>query len=66
LLRDPNMQRIINVQQMIEHFTQSTSKVTQLHSYLEDNHGADVTLIIDGFDELSNELHEESSSFLIN
>ena len=60
LLRDPNMQRIINVQQMIEHFTQSTSKVTQLHSYLEDNHGADVTLIIDGFDELSNELREES------
>ena len=60
LLRDPNVQRITNVQQLIEHFTQSTSKVTQLHSYLEDNHGADVTLIIDGFDELSNELRCES------
>ncbi|XP_065901203.1 protein NLRC5-like [Dysidea avara] len=60
LLRDPNIQRITNVQQLIEHFTQSTSKVTQLHSYLEDNHGADVILIIDGFDELSNELRRES------
>ena len=60
LLRDPNVQRITNVQQLIEHFTQSTSKVTQLHSYLEDNHGADVTLIIDGFDELSNKLRKES------
>ena len=60
LLRDPNVQRITNVQQLIEHFTQSTSKVTQLHSYLEDNHGADVTLIIDGFDELSNKLRYKS------
>ena len=60
LLRDPNVQRITNVQQLIEHFTQSTSKVTQLHSYLEDNHGADVTLIIDGFDELSNKLRKKS------
>ena len=60
LLRDPNVQRITNVQQLIEHFTQLTSKVKQLHSYLEDNHGADVTLIIDGFDELSNELRCES------
>ena len=60
LLRDPNVQRITNVQQLIEHFTQSTSKVTQLHSYLEDNHGADVTLIIDGFDELNNELRRQS------
>ena len=60
LLRDPSVQRITNVQQLIEHFTQSTSKVTQLHNYLEDNHGADVTLIIDGFDELSNELRTES------
>ena len=64
LLRDPNVQRITNVQQLIEHFTQSTSKVIQLHSYLEDNHGADVTLIIDGFDELSNQLRNKS--FFVN
>ena len=60
LLRDPNVQRITNVRQLIEHFTQSTSKITQLHSYLEDNHGTDVTLIIDGFDELNNELRKKS------
>ena len=60
LLRDPNVQRITNVQQLIEHFTQSTSKVTRLHSYLEDNHGANVTLIIDGFDELSYEVRKQS------
>ena len=60
LLRDPNVQRITNIHQLIEHFTQSTSKVTQLHGYLEDNHGADVTLIIDGFDELSNKLRKKS------
>ena len=60
LLRDPNVQRITNVQQLIEHFTQTPSKVTQLHSYLEDNHGVDVTLIFDGFDELSNKLRKKS------
>jgi len=60
LLRDPYVQRITNIPQLIERFTQSPGKVTQLHSYLEDNHGADVTLIIDGFDELSNELRENS------
>ncbi|XP_065903721.1 uncharacterized protein [Dysidea avara] len=38
LLRDPNVQRITNTQQLIQHFTKSTSKVTQLHSYLEDTH----------------------------
>ena len=60
LLRDPNVQRITNVQQLIKHFTQSASKVIQLCSYLEDNHGADVTLIIDGFDELSSTLRYKS------
>ena len=60
LLRDPDVQRITNVQQLIQHFTQSNSKVTQLHSYLENNYGADVTLIIDGFDELSYELRKKS------
>ena len=56
LLRDPNVQKITNEHQLIEYFTKSTSKVEQLYSYLEDNHGADVTLIIDGFDELSTKL----------
>ncbi|XP_065900412.1 protein NLRC3-like isoform X2 [Dysidea avara] len=60
LLRDPNVQRIKNIQQLIKHFVQSTSKVMQLHSYLEDTNGADVTLIIDGFDELNSKLRTES------
>ena len=60
LLRDPNVQKITNEHQLIEHFTKSTSKVEQLYSYLEDNHGADITLIIDGFDELSTQLRYRS------
>ena len=57
LLRDPNVQKITSEHKLIEHFT---SKVEQLYSYLEDKHGAGVTLIIDGFDELSAELRHRS------
>ena len=60
LLRDPNVQKITNEHGLIEHFTKSTSKVKQLYSYLEDQHGVGVTLIIDGFDELSTELRRDS------
>ena len=60
LLRDPNVQKITNEHGLIEHFTKSTSKVEQLYSYLEDQHGVGVTLIIDGFDELSTELRRDS------
>ena len=60
LLRDPIVQKITNVQQLIEYYTQATGKVMQLQSCLEDSHGADVTLIIDGFDELSTKLRRES------
>ena len=60
LLRDPYVQKITNEHKLIEHFTKSTSKVEQLFSYLEDNHGAGVTLIIDGFDELNTALRQES------
>ena len=60
LLRDPNVQKITDEHKLIEYFTKSTSKVEQLSSYLEDNHGAGVTLIIDGFDELSTKLRQES------
>ena len=60
LLRDPNVQKITNEHGLIEHFTKSTSKVEQLYSYLEDEHGVGVTLIIDGFDELSTELRRDS------
>ena len=60
LLRDPNVQKINNEHRLIEHFTKSTSKVEQLYSYLEDEHGTGVTLIIDGFDELNTELRSDS------
>ncbi|XP_065909707.1 NLR family CARD domain-containing protein 3-like [Dysidea avara] len=60
LLRDPNVQKITNTQQLIEHFTKPTGKVTQLHNYLEDNHGENVTFIINGFDELSSKLRKQS------
>ena len=60
LLRDPNVQRITDEYKLIEHFTKSTNKVEQLCTYLEDKHGDGVTLIIDGFDELSTELRDYS------
>ena len=63
-LRDPKAQKITNVQQLIEYLIPSkmaSSKTKLLHRYLEDKHGADVTLIIDGFDELGSvELDQES------
>ena len=58
LLRDPNVQRITNVLQLIEHFTYYEEK--ELHKYLMQTHGDGITIIIDGFDELSNELRGES------
>ena len=59
-LRDPNVQKITNERQLIEYFIKSTSKAEQLSSYLEDNYGVDVTLIIDGFDELNATSRRES------
>ena len=58
LLRDPNVQRITNVQQLIEHFTDYEKE--ELHKNLMQTYGHNVTLIIDGFDELSNELRKQS------
>lgn len=50
------IQRIINIQQLIKHFTDY--KVAELYEYLIQTHGASVTLMIDGFDELSGILHK--------
>ena len=58
LLRDPNVQKITNRHQLIEHFTNYST--TELHKELIKNHGADITLIIDGFDELSTQLRHKS------
>ena len=58
LLRDPNVQKITNEHKLIEHFTNYST--TELHKELVKNHGADITLIIDGFDELSTQLRHRS------
>ena len=62
LLRDPNVQKITNEHELIEHFTNHS--IAELCKELVKNHGADVSLIIDGFDELTSELRQ--TSFLDN
>ena len=58
LLRDPNVQKITNVHKLIKYFT--TYSTDELHKELVKSHGAGVTLIIDGFDELRTKLRQES------
>ena len=58
LLRDPKVQEISDEQKLIEYFTNHST--TELHKDLVLNRGAKVTVIIDGFNELSNELRNES------
>ena len=59
MLRDPNVQKITNTEQLVR-YTQSTGQVQCVLSYLQNNNGVGVTLIIDGFDELSTELRQRS------
>ena len=60
LLRDPAVQKITNEEQLIEYFTRSPSEVTLIHHYVKEKHGAGITLIIDGFDELNVNLCRKS------
>ena len=59
MLRDPNVQKITSTEQLVK-YTQSTDQVECVISYLQNKNGAGVTLIIDGFDELSTELRQTS------
>ena len=59
MLRDPNVQKITSTEQLVR-YTQSTDQVQCVLSYLQNNNGVGVTLIIDGFDELSIELRQTS------
>ena len=59
MLRDPNVQKITSTEQLVR-YTQSTDQVQCVLSYLQNNNGVGVTLIIDGFDELSTELRQTS------
>ena len=58
LLRDPNVQNITNEHGLIKYFTNYST--AELYKELLKSHGVGVTLIIDGFDELSNELRRDS------
>ena len=58
LLRDPNVQKITNEYRLIEYFTKYST--AELYKELLKSHGVGVTLIIDGFDELSTELRCDS------
>ena len=57
MLRDPNVQKITSTEQLVR-YTQSTDQVQRVLSYLQNTNGVGVTLIIDGFDELSTELRK--------
>ena len=59
MLRDSNVQKITSTEQLVK-YTQSTDQVQCVLSYLQDNNGVGVTLIIEGFDELSSELRQTS------
>ena len=59
MLRDPNVQKITSIKQLVK-YTQSTDQVEYVLYYLQNNNGDGVTLIIDGFDELSTELRQTS------
>ena len=59
MLRDPNVQKITSTEQLVK-YTQLTDQVQCVLSYLQNTNGAGVTLIIDGFDELSTELRQTS------
>ena len=63
MLRDPNVQKITSTEQLVK-YTQSADQVECVLSYLQNNNGVGVTLIIDGFDELSTELRQ--TSFFMN
>ena len=61
MLRDPNLQKITSIEQLVR-YAISADHVQPALKYLNATDGAGVTLIIDGFDELSNELR--STSFI--
>ena len=55
MLRDPIVQKITTTEELVK-YTLSTNEVQCVLNYLQDTDGVRITLIIDGFDELSGEL----------
>ena len=63
-LRDPAVQKIAKLQELVVYVAQSAINAEQLHSYLKSVNGDGVVFIFDGFDELDTKLRR--SSFLQN
>ncbi|XP_065900772.1 protein NLRC3-like isoform X2 [Dysidea avara] len=59
MLRDPNVQNITTIEHLVE-YTVPKGQVQLVLNHFHTTNGAGVTFIIDGFDELSNELRQTS------
>ncbi|XP_065902642.1 protein NLRC3-like [Dysidea avara] len=59
MLRDPNVQKITSTEELVK-YTLPADQVQPVLRYLCTTNGVGVTFIIDGFDELSNELRHTS------
>ena len=59
MLRDPEVQKITTIEQLVR-YTLLPDQVQCVLSYLHKNNGVGVTLIFDGFDELSAKLRQTS------
>ncbi|XP_065885091.1 protein NLRC3-like isoform X2 [Dysidea avara] len=59
MLRDPNLQKITSTEELLK-YTIPADQVKPVLNYLHTTNGAEVTFVIDGFDELSNELRHTS------
>ena len=59
MLRDPEVQKITTIEQLVR-YTQSPDHVQSVLSYLHKYNGVGVTVIFDGFDELSAKLRQTS------
>ena len=59
ILRDPNVQKITSIEELIKYALPMPHRQSVL-SFLYSTDGTGITFIIDGFDELSNELRQSS------
>ena len=59
MLRDPNIQKITSIEELVK-YTIPSHFIQPVLSYLQITSGTGITFIIDGFDELSNELRHSS------
>ena len=59
MLRDPNIQKITSIEELVK-YTLPSHFIQPVLSYLQITSGTGITFIIDGFDELNNELRHSS------